>query len=100
MKEIILKIIRDGWPVSTAEILHDLAVMKSQGLLPMVAGDPPETLAELSFIVNELLRAGWVEKVPGGWKCATNRPGETPPDSDLLPLFRQPSLAQMGTVGE
>lgn len=67
MHEIILKIVRDGWPVSTVEILHDLAVMQKQGLLPADA-DVPETLAELSAVVNAMHASGSIEKVTGGWK--------------------------------
>lgn len=67
MHDYILKIIRDGWPMSTSEVLHELAVKAKLKLLPEGI-TPPATVAALSPLVNELHVAGKLEKVTGGWK--------------------------------
>lgn len=67
MNDLILKIIRDGWPMSTSEVLHEMAVRARLRLLPDGI-TPPATVAELSPMVNELHREGRLEKVDGGWK--------------------------------
>ena len=67
MDEIILTIIRQGWPMTTSEVLHELALQTRLKLLPPGV-EPPATVAALSPIVNELHRRGRLEKVDGGWK--------------------------------
>ncbi|WP_425618080.1 hypothetical protein NA78x_001773 [Anatilimnocola sp. NA78] len=78
MEDVILKIVRDGWPVSTADILHDLKVLQKQGLLPVDVQLPAE-IAELSAMVNHLHSEGKVEKVTGGWKWVAPAPAVVTP---------------------
>lgn len=73
MNDVILTIIRQGWPMSTSEVLHELAVQQRCKILPEGI-DPPTTVAALSPIVNELHRKGRLEKVPEGWKWLAPQP--------------------------